>query len=37
MSPVASSAKSRVILGLDPGLAITGYGIVRIGSKVQLL
>lgn len=37
MNSVASSAKSRVILGLDPGLAITGYGIVRIGSKVQLL
>ena len=32
-----SPNKSRIILGLDPGLAITGYGIVRSGAKIQLI
>ena len=32
-----TSSKGRVILGLDPGLAITGYGIIRCGAKIQLI
>lgn len=35
--PNPTSNKGRVILGLDPGLAITGYGIIRCGSKVQII
>ena len=37
MMPEPSPNKSRVILGLDPGLAITGYGIIRSGAKIQLI
>ena len=37
MMPEPSPNKSRIILGLDPGLAITGYGIVRSGAKIQLI
>ena len=35
--PEPTPNKGRVILGLDPGLAITGYGIIRCGAKVQLI
>ena len=35
--PDPSPNKGRVILGLDPGLAITGYGIIRSGAKIQLI
>jgi crossover junction endodeoxyribonuclease RuvC len=34
---IPTSNSGRVILGLDPGLAITGYGIVRCGAKIQLV
>ncbi len=35
--PDPSPNKGRVILGLDPGLAITGYGIIRSAAKIQLI
>jgi crossover junction endodeoxyribonuclease RuvC len=35
--PSPTSSKGRVILGLDPGLAITGYGIIRCSTKIQLI
>ncbi len=35
--PDPSSNKGRVILGLDPGLAITGYGIIRSAADIQLI
>jgi crossover junction endodeoxyribonuclease RuvC len=35
--PVTTPSKNRVILGLDPGLAITGYGIIRSSPKIQLI
>jgi len=37
MMPEPSPNKSRVFLGLDPGLAITGYGILRRGPKIKLI
>ena len=35
--PDPSLNKGRVILGLDPGLSITGYGIIRSGPRIQLI
>ena len=37
MMPDPSLNKGRVILGLDPGLSITGYGIIRSGPRIQLI
>ena len=37
MMPEPSPNKTRILLGLDPGLAITGYGIIRSGPKIQLI
>lgn len=37
MMPEPSRNKTRILLGLDPGLAITGYGIIRSGPKIQLI
>ena len=37
MMPDPSPNKGRVILGLDPGLSITGYGIIRSGPRIQLI
>ena len=37
-TPVEPAIKERIILGIDPGTAVMGYGVIKeTGSKIELL
>ena len=37
-SPLATHQKERIILGIDPGTAVMGYGLIKeTGSKIELI
>jgi crossover junction endodeoxyribonuclease RuvC len=37
-SQLITPQKERIILGIDPGTAVMGYGLIReIGSKIELI